>query len=403
MDVIIIGAGIIGLSIARALKEQTPSLSIAIFEKEAVVGLHASGRNSGVLHSGIYYDEHSLKARFCRDGALAMASYCYEHHLPIKRLGKVIIPLKSDDQEVLKRLQQRAVNNGARVHLIDGNELRKIEPEAESCFDVALFSPDTSVVDARVIVEHLCNSLRREGVLFYFNSACTELDINKKTIRAGNMTYSYGQLYNTAGLYADKIAAACGLEDRYTMIPFKGLYYELKNSSHLQINHLIYPVPDLNVPFLGVHSTTSIKGKTYLGPTAIPALGREHYTGIKGIKCSETLSIAQHVLKQYFTNKNGFRRYAHNEIPRLLKSQFVKAAKALIPRLQKEDLIRSSKVGIRAQLIDKIKNELVMDFLVTKTENEIHVLNAVSPGFTSAFSFARYIVNSLNEKNRLNT
>jgi L-2-hydroxyglutarate oxidase len=394
-DVVIVGAGIMGLSIARALKEQNQALSIAILEKESKIGLHASGRNSGVLHSGIYYNEDSLKAKFCREGAIAMASYCDENNLPIKRIGKIILPIKPNDEHVLHMLHQRAIKNGAKVYLIDGKELKKIEPEAQSDFDIALVSPETSVVDSKAILFHLYNSLVEAGVTFYFNCSCTEIDTKYKKVAAGNEVISYSHLYNTAGLYADKIANLCGLKETYTMIPFKGIYYELNKSSSVHIKHLLYPVPDMNVPFLGVHSTIGMDGKTYLGPTAIPAFGRENYAGLYGVQFGEAFSILGALGKQYIANNQGFRRYAHAEIPRLIKSRFVESARALIPRLQKDDLVISSKVGIRAQLVNKVKKELVMDFLVSKTHNETHILNAVSPAFTSAFSFSKHVVNSL--------
>jgi L-2-hydroxyglutarate oxidase len=395
-DIVIVGAGIMGLSIARALKRKNETVKIAILEKESVIGLHASGRNSGVLHSGIYYSEDSLKAKFCREGAIAMANYCHEHQLPIKQIGKIILPTKPNDESMLKVLHQRAIKNGAKVYLIDSKELRKIEPEAQSDFNMALVSPETSVVDSKAILNQLYNSLLDMDVTFYFNTQCVDINTQEKKIDARNVKLSYGHLYNTAGLYADKVANACGLQDKYTMIPFKGMYYELNKLSSIHINHLLYPVPDMNVPFLGIHSTTSIDGKIYLGPTAIPALGRENYAGFKGVKLSEIVTILNSLSKQYMANNQGFRKYAHAEIPRLIKSRFVQSARALIPRIRNEDLNSSSKAGIRAQLVDKKKNELVMDFLVKKTQNETHILNAVSPAFTSAFSFSEYVVNTLS-------
>ena len=176
------------------------------------------------------------------------------------------------------------------------------------------------------------------------------------------------------------------------------MYYELIPQSSLKINHLIYPVPDMNVPFLGVHFTKSIHGKIYVGPTAIPVLGREHYNGIQGIKIQEAISTFKHLTGQYLTNKQGFRAYAHQEIPRFIKARFVESAKKLIPNLSEHDLVKSRKVGIRAQLFDKKKRELAMDFIVHSTQNETHVLNAVSPAFSSSFSFSKYIVKLATQK-----
>ena len=289
-DYIIIGAGIIGLSVARNLIKSNPNLKIAIFEKENKIGLHASGRNSGVLHSGIYYKENSLKARVCIEGSRLMKEYCDEFQLPISQTGKVIVPTKESDESTLHLLYQRALNNGAKIQLITKSELYDIEPDAHTATDHALFAPETSVIDSKAILEHLFKELEKNKVRFFFNNLCSEIDTKQKLIKTQHNSFSYGHLFNTSGLYADKIALACGLVDRYTIVPFKGIYYELNAQSPTKLNHLIYPVPDMNMPFLGIHFTKSITGKIYVGPTAFPALGRENYQGIRGIKFSELAS-----------------------------------------------------------------------------------------------------------------
>jgi len=391
-DFVIIGAGILGLTIARELRAQYPQAKIIVVEKEHQIGLHASGRNSGILHAGIYYKSDSLKAKFCLDGSRAMAAYCDEHQLPIHRIGKLIVPAKADDTSILTMLYQRALENGTNVTLIKGDELRRMEPCAQAIADLALFSPETAVVDPKSILQHLYESLVKQGVTFHFNHACQTVNTAQKKLSVGSHDVAYGHLFNTAGLYADQVARACGLHDRYTMIPFKGMYYELAPSSAIQLNHLIYPVPDMNVPFLGVHFTKSIHGTIYVGPTAIPVLGREHYTGFKGIRMGEAVDTLTQLGRHYIANKQGFRAYAHQEIPRFIKSRFVASAQALVPDLTTGDLVKSKKVGIRAQLFDKQKQELAMDFIVSSTGNETHVLNAVSPAFTSSFSFSKYVV-----------
>ncbi|MCP0914343.1 MULTISPECIES: L-2-hydroxyglutarate oxidase [Legionella] len=391
-DYVIIGAGILGLSVARELVQVHPHANIVIVEKEKQVGLHASGRNSGVLHAGIYYKNDSLKAKFCLQGSRLLAAYCDEYHLPIARTGKLILPGKKADDPALQALYQRAVVNGASVHLLDAGELRKLEPEVDGNIASAIFSPQTAVVDPTAILSHLHQHLSQAGVRFLFNAGCSDIHVKDKQLRAGKQLISYGHLFNTAGLHADIIAKACGVDERYSMIPFKGLYYELKPNSSIRINHLLYPLPEMNIPFLGIHFTKSITGKIYVGPTAIPALGREHYQGLRGIKLMEAANTLSTLAGQYWHNRQGFRTYTHAEIFRFIKSSFVKSARTLVPRLQAHDFIRSEKVGIRAQLFDHVNKELVMDFMVRNTENETHVLNAVSPAFTSAFSFSRFIV-----------
>lgn len=398
VDYVIIGAGIVGLSIARELKYQFPNARIAVIEKEAKIGLHASGRNSGVLHAGIYYKPDSLKAICCLEGSRAMAAYCDAHNLPINRVGKIIVTTKPDEANVLETLQQRATQNGANVRLISRSELKELEPEAYSATDYALFSPETSVVDPKAILTHIYQSLNEQQVVFYFNEKNTQIDTQKKQLTLTKEHVSYGHLFNTAGLYADDIAKRCGLQEQYTMIPFKGLYYEMKSNSDIRINHLIYPVPDMHVPFLGVHFTKSIDNKIYLGPTAIPVLGREHYTGIEGMNFKEAISTFACLAPLYLKNKQGFRNYAHQEIPRFIKSRFTDSARALVPNISTQDLIKSKKVGIRAQLFDLEKKELAMDFIIRRTQNETHVLNAVSPAFSSAFSFCKRVIGGGKEE-----
>ena len=392
-DTIIVGAGIIGLSIARELKRQNADISILILEKEMHLGAHGSGRNSGVLHSGIYYPEDSLKAKVCRNGAIAMAAYCEKYDLPIKRVGKVIVPLKEEDESQIDLLYKRAVNNGANVSLIDNIQLKDIEPEACSVSGHALHSPDTAVIDPHAVLEHLADNLQRKGVHIEFNSPVQKADPDKNCVEVhSGKRYTYDRLFNAAGQFTDRIAHLFDVGKHYTLLPFKGFYYQLSKTSNLCINGLIYPVPDLNVPFLGVHSVKIITGEIYFGPTAVPAFGREHYEGLKGIEFQDGASISYHLIHQYIRNKQGFRQFVHEEAGRFLKRKFVEAAQALVPRLKPEHLEVSNKVGIRAQLLDRDKHELVMDFLIERKGNTVHVMNAVSPAFTSAFEFAKYIV-----------
>lgn len=397
-DFIIIGAGILGLSTALKLLDAYPKAKIAILEKEGAVGEHASGRNSGVLHSGIYYPPDSLKAKLCGEGAKAMRAYCQEHNLPWNKLGKVIVPTQAEDEDTLRMLYERGLVNGVHVEWIDDAQLTELEPLARTATGRALLVPSTTVVDPKAIMLHLHQTLAARGVHFYFNACCEQVDVKTRTVRAGSSAWHYQHLINTAGLYADKIAEACGLNHRYTMLPFKGLYYEVKPNSSIKINHLIYPVPDMNVPFLGIHFTKTVSGKVYVGPTAVPALGREQYRGMKGMNIKETMPVLYHLLRQYKNNEQGFRNYTHREVLNFLKPKFVNTAQTLVPSLTASDLSLSGKVGIRAQLLDILNSRLVMDFLIEQTNNETHILNAVSPAFTSAFGFSDYVVGLLETK-----
>jgi L-2-hydroxyglutarate oxidase LhgO len=182
-----------------------------------------------------------------------------------------------------------------------------------------------------------------------------------------------------------------GVGERYGILPFKGAYYELRPESAVRVNGLIYPVPDLRFPFLGVHTTKTVSGAVYVGPTAAPALGRENYRGLAGFSARDVAAIGGRLLQQYVRNADGFRHYLHAEAPRLLKPAFVRAAQALVPRLRSVDLIRAEKVGIRAQLLDREKGALEMDFVIEPGPHSTHVLNAISPAFTCAFAFGAMV------------
>jgi L-2-hydroxyglutarate oxidase LhgO len=397
-DFVIVGAGIVGLALARELKSRHPAARIVVLEKEAAVGEHASGRNSGVLHSGVYYAAGSLKGALCAQGARELAAYCTEHRLPIARAGKVVVPTCAAEDAVLDMLRDRARHNGARAELVDAHQLNELEPDARSATGRALHVPDTAVVDPKAMLRHLARALAAAGVDIVLGQRVEEIDPGRGWLRAGGpggaggLEVHYGHLFNAAGLQADRVARACGAGERYAMLPFKGLYYRLLPESGMRIGGLIYPVPDLQVPFLGVHVTKEIDGTVLVGPTAVPALGREHYRGVQGIHAVEAVGILLRLGELYARDAQGFRRFAHTEALRFLKTRFVVAARALLPRLRPEHLTRSPKVGIRAQLLDRIAHRLVMDFVVEPGERSTHVLNAVSPAFTSAFPFARLVL-----------
>lgn len=394
-DIVIIGAGIVGLSIARELKHRFPDQKITIFEKEPALGKHGSGRNSGVLHSGIYYKEGSLKARVCAEGGRELAAFCDEYGLPIARVGKVILPIRGGDDQQLSILERRAKSNGAYVELVDATRLREIEPSAYSFTGQALYSPNTAVIDPQAVLDCIASQLRAQGVEILLDRKVEAIDPKQRTLTTNGTVYNWGYLFNSAGLFADVVAKSFGIGKHYTILPFKGIYYRLSPASGIKVNGLIYPVPDLRVPFLGVHFTKKIDGEVYLGPTAIPAFGRENYSWLGGLNASDTTNILYHTALQYMYNKQGFRTLVHEEGTRFFKRYFAEAAQALVPEIRPQHLLQSDKVGIRAQLLDIRKKELVMDFVVEHEEHSTHILNAVSPAFTSAFSFARVVLDQI--------
>jgi L-2-hydroxyglutarate oxidase LhgO len=394
-DFAILGAGIIGLTVARELRRRHPGASIVVFEKEPGLAAHASGRNSGVIHSGIYYAEGSLKAKVCADGARRLAEYCDERGLPISRVGKLIVPLAPADGERLELLLARGRANGAHFSLVGEDDIRRIEPAARSADTRALYNPDTAVIDSAAVVTRMADELRADGVEIRLGEAAGAFDVAGRTLVAGGKRWTYGHLVNAAGAYADRVAHRFGVGERYRILPFRGLYYQLRAGSPLRVNGLIYPVPDLRFPFLGVHATRGVNGTVYFGPTAVPALGRENYHGVERLSPSDIGAIAFRLAAQYLRNTNGFRHYLHQEAPRLLRPGFVRAARAMLPALTPGDLIRSPKVGIRAQLYDQSRGALEMDFIIEPGPNSTHVLNAVSPAFTCSLAFAELVVGRL--------
>lgn len=398
-DFLIIGAGIVGLSIAKELKSRYPKSQVLVLEKEVKPGLHSSGRNSGVLHSGIYYPPNSIKAQVCRQGSIEMAEYCVERKLPISKIGKILLPVNLQEASQLDLLEQRALQNGVMVERLDESSLREIEPEAHSATGEALFVPGTSVGDSAAVMKAFVTECINDGIEIRCSVEITSVDSESKKIRLlDGSSISYGHLINAAGLHADSISHKFGVGTRYTLLPFKGIYWKLSPDAGLNIKHLIYPVPDLRVPFLGVHTTTSVDGIVYLGPTAVPAFGRENYRGLDNVTIAEFSRISRILLQQTIAGRDGFRRLAWQEGRRYFKPWFADAARAILPRLQNKHLLPCDKVGIRAQMFDKQDKKLVNDFLVERGLSSTHILNAISPAWTSAFPFARFVIDNYIER-----
>ena len=394
-DYIIAGGGIVGLAIARALRSRSTQSSILVLEKEAALAQHASGRNSGVLHSGVYYPPESLKAQFCAAGAREWRDFADTRGLPIAKTGKVIVATRSEDDAQIDLLYHRGTANGARVEILDEAGLRAHEPLAHTNTGRALWVADTAIVDPARVVNVFADELRQDRVDILLDAPVQSVDETTRRLKTPQATYSYGHFINAAGLYAEQLAWQCGAGEDYKLIPFKGLYQELAPECGLNISRPIYPVPDLRMPFLGVHFTPSVAGKVYIGPTAIPALGRENYRGLRGIRFAEATSIGVMLLQLLKSNEHDFRRLAVRELSHFVSARLVKEAQQLVPSLRKEHLRPSWKVGIRAQLVDVRVHKLVMDFVVQNARNSTHVLNAVSPGFTCALPFARHVVGRL--------
>ncbi len=390
-DYLIVGAGIVGLSTAWELKRRDPNTRILILEKEQRVGVHASGRNSGVLHSGIYYGANTLKAKVCAAGAAKMREFAAEHGIRCKRSGKVIVAASAKDLITLERLLNNARDNHIRAEKLDADTIRSIEPHAYP-YQAGIYSPDTAVIDSLGVVEKLRDLLTNQGVILRYGQNVNTVKFDTRVIEASGERFSYGFLFNCAGANADRIARPFGVGGQYALLPFKGLYYKLAPGRDYLVKSSIYPVPDTSLPFLGVHLTRVISGDVYAGPTAIPAFGRENYGMLSGLHVGESLRIGWRLLQMYTSNRQNFRYLVRTEMSKYLKSHFLEAVQKLVPEVRAADLLPSAKVGIRPQLVNIRERRLEMDFVLERTPYSLHVLNAISPAFTSSFAFAEMIV-----------
>jgi len=395
-DYLIIGAGIIGLAIARELKQRNRDAGIIVIDKEPDVAYHSSGRNSGVLHAGFYYSSDSLKAKFTRDGNQQMKEYCREKKLKLNECKKVVVTTNESELEALYELERRGKKNGVDVSIITETELKEIDPNAKTT-QFALFSPNTATIDPVEVNQSIKNDLVAAGVEFFFNEGYLKRSGTDSITTTAGTIIKATKIINASGLYADKIAKDFNFSRQYTIIPFKGIYLKyMKKDKPIRTN--IYPVPNLKNPFLGVHYTVTVDGIIKIGPTSIPAFWRENYKGMDNFRSGEMADILAWEAKLFLTNSFGFRNLAFEEIRKYNKSHFINLAAKLVHSIDKSGFTEWSKPGIRAQLLNRKTLELVQDFIVEGDTETIHVLNAVSPAFTSSFPFAKWVVENYVEK-----
>ena len=391
-DILIIGGGIVGLTIARRLRVTHPGASIALLEKESAVALHGSGRNSGVLHSGFYYTADSLKAKFCVAGNAAMKQYCVEANLPINQTQKLVVATNDAEVEGLRELKRRGDANGVKVELLDAQAAAEIEPNVNT-HRYALYSPNTATVNPGDICRHMRDALEASGVTILTNHGY-EKRLGGNRIRAGGTEFEAGMIINCAGLYADKIAHDFGFGEDYTILPFKGIYLKYSgNAPPLRTN--LYPVPNLANPFLGVHFTITAAGDIKIGPTAIPAFWRENYQGFDRFKPMEMAQILRWQATLFASNAFNFRRLAFEEMRKYDKRHLVNLARSMVRELDVNAFKQWSTPGIRAQLLNKKSLSLVQDFVVEGDGKSLHVLNAISPAFTCSIPFAEWVVDKI--------
>jgi len=386
-DFAVIGGGIVGLSTGRALLERHPGARLMVLEKERGWARHQTGHNSGVIHSGIYYKPGSLKARFCREGAQALVEFCQERGIDYEICGKVIVATEPDELPLLDNLREGGLKNGLEVEKIGQEELREVEPHASGL--AAIKVPSTGIVDFARVAEAFAALVEEKGGQLHTS---TELEGISETSGAVVMRTNKGSfrartLVNCAGLHSDRVARLCGVEAGTKIVPFRGEYYELIPEKRYLVKSLIYPVPNPNFPFLGVHFTRSIDGIVEAGPNAVLGLAREGY---------KKTDFKFRDFVEEFTYPGLWRLASTNwrtgvgEIHRSFsKKAFVRGLKKLVPEVEEGDVVPIA-AGVRAQAIRK-DGVLVDDFLIVEGKNSVHVLNAPSPAATSAIPIGEEI------------
>jgi L-2-hydroxyglutarate oxidase LhgO len=390
-DLLIVGGGIMGLALARAARTRWPDATVTLLEKEAEVGLHASGRNSGVLHAGFYYTADSLKARFSRDGTRRWTEMCLERGLAINRCGKLVVAQGPEELEGLAELKRRGDRNGVQLEVVSKEEAREIDPAAKT-FERALFSPTTASVDPVELTRILAQDASDSGVDMIFGARA--LGQEKKGLVTTKGSFQPGYLINAAGLYADKLAQAYGFGEDLDIIPFKGVYlYGDPEEKRPRVH--IYPVPKLNRPWLGVHFTIGVRGEVKIGPTAIPAFWREHYRGVENLNLKEAANILAIEAGLFLRNDFEFREIATEEMKKYLRTVLAKQGALLVDGTPMESFRTWGTPGIRAQLFHKKERKMLMDFHLEGDEGSLHILNAVSPAFTCALPFAEFVLDEV--------
>ena len=393
-DVAIIGGGIVGLATALGLTERFPRVRVVILEKEPRIAAHQTGHNSGVLHSGIYYRPGSYKARQCGEGKGLMRAFCEKHGIKIVDCGKVIVAISPDELPRLQTLYERGQANGVPVEMIEADRLREIEPHAAGIR--AIWSPTTAILDFVEVAEAMARDLRQRGVEIETSAGVTQVARTSDGIDlwATRRAVLAKRIINCAGLYCDVVAAMAGAKPDVQIVPFRGEYYMIRPDRRHLVRTLIYPVPDPEFPFLGVHFTNTVHGEVEAGPNAVLAFAREGYTfgRVRPWELGHTLTYSGvwRMARKYW--KTG----SYEMYRSLSKKAFVKALQRLVPEIRPEDVERGG-AGVRAQAVAP-DGSLIDDFRIVADETGIHVLNAPSPGATASLSIGGHIAGLAAER-----
>ncbi|MCL0043263.1 L-2-hydroxyglutarate oxidase [Dehalococcoidia bacterium] len=393
-DVAVVGGGIVGLAIARELSQRFPKIVVGLVEKESEIGQHQTGHNSGVIHSGLYYQPGSFKAQFCVDGAERMKKYCTEHDIEFEVCGKLVV---ATDEEELPRLQtlfERGIANSVQgIEMIEQDQISEYEPHTRGLR--AIVVPPTGIVDYQLVAASYATEIREHGSEIITDAEVVDIETRTDGLvlktTAGDVQTKH--LINAAGLHVDVIAKMLGVPVDVKIVPFRGEYYMLRPDREHLVNNLIYPVPDPAFPFLGVHFTRTIHGEREAGPNAVLAFAREGYTrttfNVSDMAGTFRFPGFWAMTRKYWKMGAGeFYRSAS-------KRAFVKALQKLMPEITESDLVPGH-TGVRAQALDRQGN-LLSDFSINETRNAIHIRNAPSPAATSSLAIGEY-VGSLAEK-----
>ncbi|GAA0591284.1 L-2-hydroxyglutarate oxidase [Virgibacillus siamensis] len=393
-DYAIIGGGIIGLSVGMELTKQHPDASVVILEKESGVSLHQTGRNSGVIHSGIYYKPGSLKAELARKGNKQLVDFCREHDIPYDVSGKVIVATSEEEVSLLEDLYQRGLENQLAVERISTEELRRVEPHVNGI--AAIKVPSTGIVDYRQVSQQFSAIFIENGGSISLDTEVQDISFEQEhvTITTNKGAFDSRFLINCAGLFSDRIAKMANIMPDLKIVPFRGEYYELKPEKRYLVKNLIYPVPNPDFPFLGVHFTRMIDGRILVGPNAVYSFRREGYkkSDFQWKDFLEGLTYP------------GFRKLAGGNLTEGLKEMirsyskkaFVKEVQRFIPDIDADDLV-PAKAGVRAQALDQEGN-LLDDFAIIHDRRALHVCNAPSPAATASIEIGKKVVQMMDQQ-----
>jgi L-2-hydroxyglutarate oxidase LhgO len=389
-DIAIVGAGIVGLAVARELRQRHPDRSVVVLDREATVGAHQTGHNSGVIHSGVYYRPGSLKARLCVEGAARMYEYCSEHDIPYERCGKLIVAL--DDREVagLDELERRGRANGVPgVRRVDAAGLREIEPACRG--KAALYCPSTGIVDYGRVSRAIEAELRAGGVAFRLACRVDGLtagaSVTELATSTGRLTARF--VITCAGLWSDRVAIAAGASPDPRIVPFRGAYLTLNATPQPVVNTLVYPVPDPALPFLGVHVTKTVDGGVTLGPTALLVGARDGYR-LSRVRPRDVVGIVSWP-GVWRMARTYWRTGVAEAVMVASRRRFVRAAARYVPAVEAIGVTGASSAGVRAQAVGR-DGALVDDFVISATPGAVHVRNAPSPAATSSLALAAELV-----------